>query len=66
MSYKTESRSGKKLTCDTASFTQNYYETDVVIWVGLTGDLNPIHIDHEYTKTTRFGRYLYLVCWFWV
>lgn len=38
-----------------ASFTKTITETDVVLWVGLTGDLNPIHIDREYSKTTRFG-----------
>lgn len=40
---------------DSSSFTKTMTETDVVIWVGLTGDLNPVHIDKEYSKTTRFG-----------
>ncbi len=40
---------------DSASFTKTITETDVILWVGLTGDLNPIHIDKEYSKTTRFG-----------
>ncbi|MGR6836033.1 MaoC family dehydratase [Syntrophomonas erecta] len=40
---------------DSASFTKTMTETDVIMWVGLTGDLNPIHIDKEYSKTTRFG-----------
>ena len=40
---------------DAASFTKTITETDVILWVGLTGDLNPIHIDKEYSKTTRFG-----------
>lgn len=38
-----------------ASFTKTITETDVVLWVGLTGDMNPIHIDREYSQTTRFG-----------
>lgn len=38
-----------------ASFTKTITETDVVLWVGLTGDMNPIHIDREYSRTTRFG-----------
>jgi|LSQX01.3.fsa_nt_gb 3-hydroxybutyryl-CoA dehydratase len=38
-----------------ASFTKTITETDVILWVGLTGDMNPIHIDREYSKTTRFG-----------
>jgi len=40
---------------DAATFTKTITETDVILWVGLTGDLNPIHIDREYSKTTRFG-----------
>ncbi|MEA4925117.1 MAG: MaoC family dehydratase [Syntrophomonadaceae bacterium] len=40
---------------DSASFTKTITETDIILWVGLTGDLNPIHIDKEYSKTTRFG-----------
>lgn len=40
---------------DSATFTKTITETDVILWVGLTGDMNPIHIDKEYSKTTRFG-----------
>lgn len=40
---------------DAATFTKTITETDVILWVGLTGDFNPIHIDKEYSKTTRFG-----------
>lgn len=40
---------------DTASFTKTMTETDVITWVGITGDLNPIHIDKEYSKNTKFG-----------
>lgn len=29
-------------------------ETDIVNFAGLSGDFNPIHIDHEYAKTTPF------------
>ena len=43
---------------DSASFTKTMTETDVIMWVGLTGDLNPIHIDREYAQTTRFGQVL--------
>ncbi len=43
---------------DTVSFTKTMTETDVIQWVGLTGDFNPIHIDREYAKTTRFGNVL--------
>lgn len=40
---------------DTATFTKTMTETDVITWVGITGDLNPVHIDREYSKTTKFG-----------
>ncbi len=31
-------------------------ETDVVNFAGLSGDFNPIHIDHEFARTTPFRR----------
>lgn len=31
-------------------------ETDVVNFAGLSGDFNPIHMDHEFAKTTPFRR----------
>jgi acyl dehydratase len=31
-------------------------ETDVVNYAGLSGDFNPIHIDHEFARQTPFGR----------
>lgn len=39
---------------DVATFTKTLTQTDVTLWVGLTGDMNPVHIDTEYAKTTRF------------
>lgn len=39
---------------DVETFTKTMTETDIILWVGLTGDLNPVHIDAEYSKTTRF------------
>jgi 3-hydroxybutyryl-CoA dehydratase len=29
-------------------------ETDIVNFAGISGDFNPIHIDHEFAKTTLF------------
>jgi acyl dehydratase len=29
-------------------------ETDIVNFAGLSGDFNPIHVDHEFAKTTAF------------
>lgn len=40
---------------DTYTFSKTMTQTDLVLWVGLTGDMNPVHIDREYAKTTRFG-----------
>ncbi len=37
------------------TFTKTITQTDVTLWVGLTGDMNPVHIDKEYASTTRFG-----------
>jgi len=37
-----------------ATFSKTITQTDVTLWVGLTGDMNPVHIDTEYAKTTRF------------
>src|SRR5690606_40788216 len=31
-------------------------ETDVVMFAGMTGDMNPLHIDHEFARSTPFGR----------
>ena len=31
-------------------------EADIVNFAGFSGDFNPIHIDHEYAKTTPFRR----------
>ena len=30
-------------------------EADIVIYAGLSGDYNPLHIDEEYCKKTQFG-----------
>src|SRR6476646_1454127 len=31
-------------------------ETDIVNFAGLSGDFNPIHIDHEFARSTTFRR----------
>nr|WP_325179741.1 MaoC family dehydratase [uncultured Oscillibacter sp.] len=36
------------------TFTKTMTETDMVLWVGLTGDMNPVHINKEYALNTRF------------
>jgi acyl dehydratase len=37
-----------------ASCSKTITETDVVLYAGLSGDFNPIHLDKEYAKNTRF------------
>ncbi|MFC4023300.1 MaoC family dehydratase [Oceanobacillus longus] len=39
---------------DSASFSRTVTETDFVIFAGLSGDYNPIHVDKEYAKNTFF------------
>jgi 3-hydroxybutyryl-CoA dehydratase len=39
---------------DSASFTKTVSESDVYTFAGVTGDLNPAHIDEEYAKGTMF------------
>ncbi len=40
---------------DTASFEKTISEADVYMYAGVTGDLNPAHINHEAMKNTKFG-----------
>lgn len=39
-----------------ASFIRAFSEQDVTIFAELSGDKNPLHIDEEYARTTRFGK----------
>jgi acyl dehydratase len=39
-----------------ASFAKTITETDVYLFAGTVGDLNPLHINEEYAKQSRFGR----------
>jgi acyl dehydratase len=38
------------------SFGRTMTETDIVNFAGLSGDFNPIHINHEFARTTPFRR----------
>ncbi|MDF9411585.1 MaoC family dehydratase [Brevibacillus laterosporus] len=38
------------------SFSRTMTETDFVMFAGLSGDYNPIHVDKEYAVDTRFGQ----------
>ena len=37
------------------SFSKTVGESDVYLFAGITGDLDPNHVDEEYSKTTPFG-----------
>ena len=38
-----------------ADLTKTITETDVVLFAGITGDFNPVHIDAEAAAASRFG-----------
>lgn len=40
---------------DAAESRKTVSETDVYLFAGVTGDFNPMHVDHEYAKKTPFG-----------
>jgi 3-hydroxybutyryl-CoA dehydratase len=39
---------------DWAAFTKTISEADVYLFAGVTGDLNPAHVDESYARTTFF------------
>ena len=39
-----------------SSLARTITETDVVNFAGLTGDYDPLHVDHEYARQTPFGK----------
>jgi len=41
---------------DTASFEKTVSAEDIVAFARVTGDEQPLHLDDEYAKTTRFKR----------
>ena len=40
---------------DKAEFTKTVTETDIALFAGVTGDQNPVHMNEEWAKKTRFG-----------
>jgi 3-hydroxybutyryl-CoA dehydratase len=38
-----------------AHFTKTVSEADVYLFAGLTGDMNPVHVNKEYAEKTLFG-----------
>lgn len=41
---------------DHESFSKTITETDVYMFAGITGDMNPIHVNRAYAATTRFAQ----------
>lgn len=41
---------------DSASFSKRITEEDVYLYAALSGDVNPVHLDIEYARQTRFGQ----------
>jgi 3-hydroxybutyryl-CoA dehydratase len=39
---------------DKANFTKTISEMDIYLFAGITGDLNPAHVNAEYARTTFF------------
>ena len=39
---------------DTAKFSKTVSESDIYLFAGVTGDLNPAHVNEEYAKGTFF------------
>jgi 3-hydroxybutyryl-CoA dehydratase len=40
---------------NSAEFSKTITEADVVLFAGITGDLNPVHIDQHAAEKSRFG-----------
>ena len=41
---------------DSAEITKTIEQADIEAFADVTGDHNPVHIDEEFAKTTRFGK----------
>ncbi|MGM0562383.1 MAG: MaoC/PaaZ C-terminal domain-containing protein, partial [Pseudomonadota bacterium] len=35
-------------------FAKTVTEADIVLYAGITGDTNPLHLDQDYAETTMF------------
>jgi len=41
---------------DSAEITKTIEQSDIDAFASVTGDHNPVHVDEEFAKTTRFGK----------
>lgn len=39
-----------------AEFSKTISESDVYLFAGISGDLNPLHVNEEFAKTTKFKK----------
>jgi len=40
----------------TSSYAKTVTETDIVLYAGISGDVNPVHLNQEFAADTRFGK----------
>lgn len=43
-------------TGESASVSKTLTETDLAFFAAISGDFDPVHMDEEYARSTRFGR----------
>jgi len=41
---------------DKAEFSKSITEADLIMFAGITGDMNPVHINSEFAKSSIFGK----------
>jgi 3-hydroxybutyryl-CoA dehydratase len=46
----------EKYLGEKAEFSKTISESDVYLFAGITGDLNPLHVNEEFAKTTKFKK----------
>lgn len=56
MQFKTGKSYAQLAVGDTASFSKTLSESDVYLFAGISGDFNPVHINRDYARGSRFGR----------
>jgi acyl dehydratase len=39
-----------------ATYTKTFTEADMQHFIEITGDMNPLHVDEEFARNTKFGR----------
>ena len=37
-----------------ASYAKTVMETDIILFAGISGDTNPVHLNHKFAAATRF------------